>query len=471
LLTDGNGDGTYDATFTVDESNASPDGSYDTNITATDREGNAASTTTGSVELDTTAPSISNFQATNPSGLDIRVSFDTSETPVDIDVPIDDSGGSTVETLTESDFSCSGGTCSATYTASTDDTYTASLSTAEDDAGNDGASGQSDSVSASSGSPTISSATATDLTDANGVVADGDDIRVSADVTDSVDPSPNVTANVSDFGGSSSLSLTDGNNDGTYEATFTVNEAAASPDGSYDTSIIAEDSSGNTATSTTNAVELDTTAPSISNFQATNPSGDTIEVSFDTSEAPDTIDVSVDDSGGNTVRTLVRGNFTCSGGTCTFSDSFADDSYTLTLNTAADDAGNDGASGQSDSVVIDTTDAPPTATMDDVRDTSVCTGNGNSCHGQDLAEFEVNWSASDDNGISQVEVELINTQGQGSTVDTANPSAGGTSDSGNVTVSESGGHGDSYDIRLIVTDTTGQQDTATVSDTADGSDP
>lgn len=90
------------------------------------------------------APSISNYSVTNPSGSDVQVSFDSDEqlgsNSGDIAVPIEDSGTNVVVTLSRTDFSESGSgpyTYTATYTVSSDDTYTATLDTAKDPRGND----------------------------------------------------------------------------------------------------------------------------------------------------------------------------------------------------------------------------------------------------------------------------------------------------------------------------------------------
>lgn len=99
------------------------------------------------VTVDTPAPTISSFSATNPSGQDIVVSFDSDEQLSTISVSLT---GPESATLTEADFSetNNGGsyTYQGTYSASTTGDYTATLDTAVDADGNDGASGQSDTV-------------------------------------------------------------------------------------------------------------------------------------------------------------------------------------------------------------------------------------------------------------------------------------------------------------------------------------
>jgi hypothetical protein len=92
---------------------------------------------------DAGAPSISGFDLANPSGQQLTVSFDADESLADVTVDI---SGAESATLDTSSFTESGGTYTASYSGSSDGTYTATLTTATDADGNDGASGQSDSV-------------------------------------------------------------------------------------------------------------------------------------------------------------------------------------------------------------------------------------------------------------------------------------------------------------------------------------
>lgn len=99
------------------------------------------------VTVDTPAPAISSFSATNPSGQDVDVSFDSDEQLSTISVSL---SGPESATLTETDISESSNGSSysyqGTYSASTTGDYTATLNTATDTDGNNGASGQSDTV-------------------------------------------------------------------------------------------------------------------------------------------------------------------------------------------------------------------------------------------------------------------------------------------------------------------------------------
>lgn len=99
----------------------------------------------GTVTVETEAPEISDFSATNPSGETVQIQFDSSESLSDITVELT-KGGNPFATLTESDFTASQGTYTASYVGTADSTYAAVLRTAADSAGNDGASDQADTV-------------------------------------------------------------------------------------------------------------------------------------------------------------------------------------------------------------------------------------------------------------------------------------------------------------------------------------
>ena len=106
---------------------------------------------TGSVAAQQTGPSISAFSVDNPSGQPAEVSFDSDEQVTTISVSVGDDVSGT--TLSASDFTSGDATNGYTYTAtlsdSSDGTFSATLDTAEDAAGNDGASGESDTVTVS----------------------------------------------------------------------------------------------------------------------------------------------------------------------------------------------------------------------------------------------------------------------------------------------------------------------------------
>ncbi|MEF8843817.1 MAG: putative Ig domain-containing protein, partial [Haloarculaceae archaeon] len=129
--------GTYTATY-----EGSSDGTYNATVeTAEDGAGNGGATgQSDEVTVDTTAPDIPNdsFTVTNPAGQNVSVTFNSSEELSNISV---DLSGPENTTLTEDDFTydVTNGTYTATYKGSSDGTYNATLETAEDSAGNDGA--------------------------------------------------------------------------------------------------------------------------------------------------------------------------------------------------------------------------------------------------------------------------------------------------------------------------------------------
>lgn len=355
----GTGPYTYTGTYA-----GSSDGSYTATLqVAKDPRGNDGATGESdsvSFGTDSTPPTISNFSAANPSGQDVEVSFDSDEqlggSSGDIDVGI---SGAESGSLARGDFSESGTgpyTYTATYAGSTDGDYTATLNTAQDSAGNDGASGQTSTVTVDTTAPTISSASLTD--DGSGNLSfsfDSDeqlgssnsDLAVSVDGPNTTDV---YTFNRSDFSESGT---------GPYTYTLSATQAYSDSGGTYTATVdSAVDAAGNDgATGESDSYTLDTTAPTISNFTASNPSGQDVEVSFDADQqlGGSAGDIDVGISGAETAS-LARGDFSESGSgpytyTATYTGS-TDGDYTATLNAAKDPDGDDGASGQSDTVTV-----------------------------------------------------------------------------------------------------------------------
>ncbi|PSP68475.1 hypothetical protein BRC85_01065 [Halobacteriales archaeon QS_1_69_70] len=322
---DGNSDGDYTATLETAEDAAGNDGAAGQSDTTT---------------VDTTAPSISGFNASNPDGQNVSVSFDSDEQLETISV---DLSGPETATLTEADFVESGGTYSATYEANSDGDYTATLETAEDTAGNDGAAGQSDGTTVDTTAPTISSDS---FTASN---PEGQNVSVSFDSDEDL-------SNISvDLAGPEDATLTEADfveSGGTYSATYDGNS-----EGNYTATLeTAEDAAGNDgAAGQSDTTTVDTIAPTIASdsFTASNPEGQNVSVSFDSDE--DLSNISVDLSGPESA-TLTEADFVQSGGTYSATyDGNSDGEYTATLETAEDAAGNDGAAGQSDNTTVDTT--------------------------------------------------------------------------------------------------------------------
>jgi PGF-CTERM protein len=145
---DVDGDGTDEYTDTAKpEHTYTETGTYQVTLTVDDGSTTTADTLTVTVR-DGTAPTISSLGVTNPSGKDVAVTFDSDEQLASINVAI---SGAESATLTDADFTetdNSDGTYTyeATYSGSADGDYTVTLEATEDAAGNDGASGQSESV-------------------------------------------------------------------------------------------------------------------------------------------------------------------------------------------------------------------------------------------------------------------------------------------------------------------------------------
>ena len=116
--------------------------------TDTPADGSEEQTTDTPQGSDTQPPSIRAFSISNPSGRRLRISFDSSEQVATITVSV---SGPETATLDEDEFAVESDqndeySYEATYTPDSDGEYTATLETAADDAGNDGASGQEVSV-------------------------------------------------------------------------------------------------------------------------------------------------------------------------------------------------------------------------------------------------------------------------------------------------------------------------------------
>jgi|GEM_PF-6366158 len=131
--------------------------------------------------------------------------------------------------------------------------------------------------------------------------------------------------------------------------------------GHYTSSITLLDSNGGQIDSYSEELDIldSTTAPSITDFSATNPSGQYVNVSITSAEKLETVSVDVS---GAASTTLTKNDLTTvknADGTYTYYSnqtysSGTDGVYNATLNTAADPDGNDGASGQEASVTVDT---------------------------------------------------------------------------------------------------------------------
>jgi len=303
------------------------DGQHDVTVYAENSSG--VGTASASFTVDTTAPNISDdsFTATNPDGQDVSVSFDSDETVTNISV---DLAGPENATLTETDFDESGGTYTATYEGDSDGNYTATLEMAEDTDGNDGATGQSDTTTVDTTAPVVTIGEPT-----GGESYDASEVPL------------NVAANesIADW----TYSLDSGSNESFTPDTTLSNLA----DGQHNLTVYAEDAAGNVGLEAV-IFTVDTVAPTIpaDSFTVANPEDQNVSVRIDSDERLENIDVDII---GPENATLTESDFTEDNGTYTATyEGDSDGNYTATLETARDAAGNEGATGQSNSTTVDT---------------------------------------------------------------------------------------------------------------------
>jgi hypothetical protein len=206
-------------------------------------------------------------------------------------------------------------------------------------------------VTVTNPAPTIGSASLIDAEDGNGVVTDGHEVRVEATVSDPADDVASVTADASAFGGSASLDLADSDGDGTYTATFDVSAGEAGSDGRYGLTVVATDENGKTGAGTSGTLELDTTAPTVSNLRASVTDG-TLTATFDANEELSSVTASVETPAGTREWTF-SGSPSGSGYeyTATTSASEAGE-YTVRVSGVADVAGNGASPGLEASATV-----------------------------------------------------------------------------------------------------------------------
>ncbi|ODR82270.1 peptidase M26, partial [Haladaptatus sp. W1] len=329
-----------------------PNGTVTVNVSANDTVGNEG--TTGYAFGVDVPPYVNGFAATKAGGMDIDVSFDSADQLDAVGVAV---SGAESGTLTTSDFTATpdgngGYTYAATYTGGTDGNYTFELVTA-DDGRTDGATGQTETVLVDDTAPAVTLS----APDGGATVRGGETIPIEWTATDSVSVDTVSIAYSTDGGGNWTTVRSDTANDGTEDWTIPAVDS-----GSVSVRVSATDTSGNVGSDASDATfAIDSTAPTVGNYTVTNPSGQDVTVSFDADERVETISVAVS---GSESGTLTRADFseTATGsGTYTYAATYvgsSDGNYTATLNAAADDAGNDGASGETDGIGIDTT--PPT---------------------------------------------------------------------------------------------------------------
>ncbi|MFC4549572.1 MULTISPECIES: S8 family serine peptidase [Halorussus] len=194
------------------------------------------------------------------------------------------------------------------------------------------------------------------------LVADGQDVDVRLNTSE-----PLAELNVS-LGGDVTGSLSRADFAETYRSgTFTyVADVSSGRDGSFDVTLDrVVDVEGTEATGgALLTLTVDTRGPDVSNFDATHLSNGTVAVTFDANESLSNVEVSLT---GPESATLTEGDFTASGTTYNATYNFTSDGeYVATLTTVTDDKGNDGASGQSDTAVVDS--HAPNVTVESVAE-------------------------------------------------------------------------------------------------------
>ncbi|WP_318570646.1 PQQ-binding-like beta-propeller repeat protein [Salinigranum marinum] len=344
-FTETQNEGTYVYTHTHE---GSTDGTYTATVdSASGTGGSSDSGQSDSVAVDTTTPVISGFSATNAPGRDVSVTFDSDESLGTIAVGI---SGAETASLKTADFSESGNgpySYTATYSGSVDGDYTATLTTATDAADNDGAAAQSDTVTVDAGAPDVANYSVANPT--------GAFVNVSFDANESLSTiSVSVTGPETETLTETSFSESFDGERNRYNYTATTQVGTS---GDYTATLdSAVDGAGKDgASGESGTVTIDASTPTISSYTVTNPSAKDVQVSFDADERIDSVGATVSGAESATLGTVDFTETDNGDGTYTYAATYsgsADGSYTVTLDWAQDAAGNDGASGQSDSVPI-----------------------------------------------------------------------------------------------------------------------
>ncbi|MCG1004542.1 MULTISPECIES: PKD domain-containing protein [Halobacterium] len=194
--------------------------------------------------------SVEEFEANATGGQNVTVNVTTNHDLSSLDVSL---SGPENTTLTLSDFAETGTSpyaYTATYNRSTDGEYTATLESASS-AGDSVSPGTEDTASVDDVVPNVEAANLTDVTDGNGTVSPGDEVRVNATVTGDVGT---VTADLAGFdAGTVELAHEDGDE---YAANVTVGENVS--EGDWNATVTASDGQGNEDATDTNALTVET---------------------------------------------------------------------------------------------------------------------------------------------------------------------------------------------------------------------
>lgn len=207
VVEESSADGSDDTTYPV----ADPGAFYDANVT---------------VEVDETAPTITNVSVTNPEGRDVRVTFNSTEPLADARIAVD---GPDDGELTEVDLVASGTgpyAYEATYFPAVDGEYGVRLATAEDAAGNDGAGGENATVVAA-----VDSRDATTVFSTPGTLFLGE---TGVDVSPALGDGPVTFSPVGDSDGGRPVSVNASSVDATAASGFEPGGYDATGDGTVD---------------------------------------------------------------------------------------------------------------------------------------------------------------------------------------------------------------------------------------------
>ncbi|MFB6120138.1 MAG: PGF-CTERM sorting domain-containing protein [Halobacteriaceae archaeon] len=336
---------------------------------------------------DTTAPSISEFALTTTASDDLQVYFESSERLADVAL---DLSGAETRTLTEGAFDERSVSDGYTYAATLDvvaGEYTATLRTAADAAGNDGASGQSDGASVPFPPVAVTNGTADPVTVSTGATINNQQVTVevvnlSADGdTDTMFAAfPNALADSLSVNGVSvanasvaqSPELVDGfdgdgvtdtvrfqtdtDDGGAINATVAVDVSVHYPatEATYPIDFRVVDSAGSEATATAVANVTAQDRPAVESFAASVSNGGALNLSLVTTEPLTAITVRV---AGPENASLTRADFTANnttnGAYYTASlDTVPPGTYRFTLLNATDDEGLDGAANQTATATV-----------------------------------------------------------------------------------------------------------------------
>lgn len=186
------------------------------------------------------------------------------------------------------------------------------------------------------------------MTDDDGELTQGEEVDISAEVDhDAI--VEQVNANVEGELGIGNVELTDGDDDGVYDATATVDFTAdATPGATYEIFVDATDVDGNTGFASGSAVAVDSTAPSVSGVSVSDSSGDSIvtdgedvTVSATVTDASlDTVTADASDFGAGTVTLTQDGDTDTYSTTISSAETTVDSEGTATVSITATDAVN-----------------------------------------------------------------------------------------------------------------------------------